>query len=477
MPRPNLDDEEKTIVPRRRLDDVVVLLPGITGSVLRKDGRDVWGYSGGAVMDALLSRGQSIKDLALRDDPLDADDLGDGITASRVMPDLHLIPGLWKIDGYSKVAAKLQSDFEAVPGQNYFEFPYDWRCDNRRAARKLARQSREWLQTWRERSGNAEAKLILLAHSMGGLVSRYFLECLDGWRDTRMLVSFGTPYRGSLNALNFLVRGFHKKLGPFTLLDLTETMRTFTSIYQLLPVYPCVEVDGRLVRLTETGDIPELDQERLQQAARFHEEIREAVATHQRDTEYIEHCYEIHPLVGTFQPTLQSARLAGNTLELLRTYQGEDQDGDGTVPRVSATPLELGNRPPATYASERHASLQNFDPLLVQLNNTLSGLRIDLSAYYAVNTAVALDLDDVQAAGEPVMIRARPETEGVELTATVYAADRNEVLVRSLLVPANDGWDELQLDPLPPGIYRVRITGDLGVDPVTDLFAVFAAAG
>jgi pimeloyl-ACP methyl ester carboxylesterase len=39
-------------------------------------------------------------------------------------------------------------------------------------------------------------KLILVGHSMGGLVARYFLECLEGWRDTRRLVTFGTPYRG-----------------------------------------------------------------------------------------------------------------------------------------------------------------------------------------------------------------------------------------------------------------------------------------
>ena len=40
--------------------------------------------------------------------------------------------------------------------------------------------------------------------SMGGLVSRYFLEVLEGWRDARALLTFGTPYRGSLNALDAL---------------------------------------------------------------------------------------------------------------------------------------------------------------------------------------------------------------------------------------------------------------------------------
>ena len=50
---------------------------------------------------------------------------------------------------------------------------------------------------------------------MGGLVSRYFLECLEGWKDTKALVTFGTPYRGSLNALDGLANGLKK--GPLDL--------------------------------------------------------------------------------------------------------------------------------------------------------------------------------------------------------------------------------------------------------------------
>jgi alpha-beta hydrolase superfamily lysophospholipase len=104
----------------------------------------------------------------------------DGVTAPLVIPDLHLVPGLRKIAGHSKLSGYLQRQFAVTPGKNFFTFPYDWR---------------------------REARLTLVGHSMGGLVARYFLECLDGWRDTRRLVTFGTPYRGSLNAVNFLVHG------------------------------------------------------------------------------------------------------------------------------------------------------------------------------------------------------------------------------------------------------------------------------
>ena len=237
---------------KQPMDDVVVLLPGILGSVLEKDGKDMWAMSPGAAFRALLSLGGSIKGLALDGDDPDADDLGDGVIATRLLPDLHLVPGLWKIDGYGAIAKAMRDQFELIDGQNYFEFPYDWRRDNRVHGRRLARQAHDWLAAWRTSSGNSDAKLILLAHSMGGLVSRAFLELFDGWKDTRALITFGTPYRGSLNALSFLNHGMRKGIGPVGL-DLTDFLRSLTSVYQLLPIYPSVVTpDGATVRVAET---------------------------------------------------------------------------------------------------------------------------------------------------------------------------------------------------------------------------------
>ena len=217
-----------------KIRDMVIILPGITGSVLQKDGRDLWNISGQTIFSALLSQGASLQDLVLQgeDDP-NVDDLGDGIKATRIMEDFHMMPGLTKVDGYTALRHLFTQECQVTPGQvddpapaNYFEFAYDWRRDNRYSARKLQELVTKKLPQWRQSSGADDAKVILVAHSMGGLVSRYYLEVLQGWRDCRALITFGTPYRGSVNTLSFLANGY--KLFN---LDLTNLRRSFTSSY------------------------------------------------------------------------------------------------------------------------------------------------------------------------------------------------------------------------------------------------------
>ena len=172
-------------MPKRRMGDIVVLLPGILGSVLARDGKDVWAVNAGATLRALASLGNSIKHLQLHDDPPDVADPRRRCHRPALDARPSPVPGLWKIDGYSKCKPASLRRTTLEEGMNYFPFPYDWRRDNRVHAQRLARRERCWLAEWRQRSGNDDAKLILIGHSMGGLVPRHFLEPSDGWRNTR----------------------------------------------------------------------------------------------------------------------------------------------------------------------------------------------------------------------------------------------------------------------------------------------------
>ena len=238
------------------LKDLVILLPGIMGSALAKDGKPVWDLTAGAIGRALYTLGDSIQDLALSSDASTGDDL----TPIHLLQDVHIIPGLWKIDGYSGLSKYLQKRLNVVSGENFFEFPYDWRLDNRVSAQRLESAALDWLENWRSRPGNQDARLVLVAHSMGGLVARYFLEVLDGWKETKTLITLGTPHRGSVKALDYLVNGLQKKIGPVTLMDLTEMIQSFPSVHQLLPEYECVgKNEHDLKRLVDLDELGQLD--------------------------------------------------------------------------------------------------------------------------------------------------------------------------------------------------------------------------
>lgn len=450
---------------KQPMGDVVVLLPGILGSVLQRDGKDIWAMSPGAAFRALLSLGGSINKLRLEGDDPNADDLGDGVTATRLLPDLHLIPGLWKIDGYTAIARALHERFDLSEGENYFEFPYDWRRDNRVAGRQLARRSHDWLTRWRESSGNSSAKLILLAHSMGGLVSRAFLELFGGWRDTRMLITFGTPYRGSLNALGFLANGFRKGIGPVGV-DLTDFLRSLTSVYQLLPIYPAVESAGDTRRVAEI-EIAGVAPLRAAEALGFHRQVENAVAEHQADPAYGGAGYHIHPVVGIGQPTLQGARLDGASVEMLRSLDGRDHGGDGTVPRVSAMPIEMTDATAGMFSPSVHSSLQNTEAVIDQVIGIITGADIDLSSYRDRYAGLSLDLPDIVAPGETLRVAARP-TGGRddELSATVTDADTGALAWSGPLAEEVD-WHVAEAPPLQPGIYRVEVAGRSGT--ISDL--------
>jgi pimeloyl-ACP methyl ester carboxylesterase len=451
------------------MGDVIVLLPGILGSVLERDGRDVWAMSPGAAWRAIRSLGRSVNDLELHDDDPSLDDLGDGVTAPRLIPDLHLIPGLWSIDGYSHIRSSIVATFDVVEGQNWFDFPYDWRRDNRVAARQLAERVPSWLRAWRQRSGNNDAKVILVGHSMGGLVARHYLEVLDGWRDTRMLVTFGTPYRGSLNALDFLCNGFKKKIGPIGV-DLTRLLRSLTSVYQLLPRYPVVDNgNGELTRVAESPDLPGVDPARAAAALQFHHDIDAAVDARPANS------YAIHPVVGILQPTDQSARLQNGSVRMVRSHSGVDSSGDGTVPRVSATPLELSDQGREIYAPDQHGSLQNGIGPLTQLTGLLSAR--PTSTFRAGLSGFGLQIDDIFAADEPIVAVVTSDDPPPVVDAVVVDLATGRPVLESRIEVDGDGAYRVEWAPLPPADYRLTVSAtdpDSDRQPVHSLFIVAA---
>lgn len=448
---------------KAQMKDVIILLPGIMGSALERDGKPIWDLSAGALGSFLGSLGGSIQGLAPS---------SDGIVATRILRDTHLIPFLWKIDGYSGFSHYLQEKFDVTPGENFVEFPYDWRLDNRISAQRLKSVAMEKLDNRRTRF--ADAKLILIAHSMGGLVSRYFLEALGGWKDARMLITLGTPHRGSMKALNFLVNGMRKKIGPITLLDLTKLVRSLPSIYQLLPSYECVGTTEDALESLETIDeVGDLDMDLARTGIGFHREIERKAEENKSNADYRDSRYKLVPVVGSYQPTLLSAVLTKDGIKSIYTHKGRTLlGGDGTVPRLAATPLGQTDAIVETFVACPHAALQNFRPVRVQARSALED--VDIHEIKAVSEeAISLEVMDAYHGTEQFTARARCASaiEPMEAVITEVASGREYTCACEIEV-GNEEWHQFQHDALPAGSYRINVEAGNNAEAISDVFAV-----
>ena len=268
-------------MPNEPMNDFIVLIPGILGSVLVKNDREVWGASAQSVINNLRTFGGALKDLQL-EPGIGHEHPRDGVLATRLLPRLHMIPTLWKVDGYGKLRDWLWQRFSLVRSTddqagNFMEFPYDWRLSNQLNAQLLAEQVWRHLDRWRLQSQNREAKLILICHSMGGLIARWFLEKLSGRDIARTLITIGTPYQGSINALEALANGASLGFGPIGI-SIDQLVRSFPSVYQLLPTYQCIE-DGEMLKGLLHTEIPNVDRVNIKEAFAFHAHINGAVRT------------------------------------------------------------------------------------------------------------------------------------------------------------------------------------------------------
>src|SRR5262249_36637033 len=96
--------------------------------------------------------------------------------------------------------------------------------------RRLAQVIDEWAPT---------QPITIIAHSLGCLVSRWYVDRLGGKDKVGRLLLLGGPHLGAPRAGNDLVNG--PRAVPFRLVGgrLSEVIATFPSTFQLLPWYPC----------------------------------------------------------------------------------------------------------------------------------------------------------------------------------------------------------------------------------------------
>jgi pSer/pThr/pTyr-binding forkhead associated (FHA) protein len=146
-----------------------------------------------------------------------------------IVDELVIVPNFIKVDQYNRLGDYFVDELEFRRDVDFFEFPYDWRQDVRISAAQLG-ELVEKLDT--------KQPVIIIGHSLGTMVTRYYVECLGGDKHVERVILMGGVHKGVVKALVSMLVA--PQVIPFGIMGerLREIVMTFPSSYQILPVYP-----------------------------------------------------------------------------------------------------------------------------------------------------------------------------------------------------------------------------------------------
>ncbi|WAZ21742.1 hypothetical protein STRCI_002939 [Streptomyces cinnabarinus] len=421
--------------------DAVVVLPGIMGSELIESatGRVLWGVSDPRWYGSAWTTGDALAKLHVTEDER-AGRTG-RIRATRMLRFPAFAPVLRGFEPYRELLRGVRNN--AAHPDAVLEFAYDWRLSVAHAAAELAKAAEAHLQAWRAHpQGSRDARLTLVAHSMGGLVAHYFVTELGGAGELRTLITLGTPFYGSVQAAGLLATGRGTPL-PLPRRRLRALACTLPGLHELLPGYRCVKERCCAYSQLTAVDVESLggDLELAQRSLDRQERLRAAAPLPQ-----------LRAVVGVGQRTPQSLTLAGGTAHV-QEYVPDggtcaDRRGDGTVYRDAAT---LPGSP-AFYLPQNHGSIARSEEAIAYACSVLTErpLGPPLGA-----TELGLYVPDMVEVGRPCPIEVDLVDNPAAVVCKVFDLAANLEIARPWLTP-HDGSLYAEV-PLPgPGLYRIE---------------------
>ncbi|MGW1895394.1 esterase/lipase family protein [Streptomyces sp. NPDC002004] len=325
-----LRTSEAADAPSAITQDAVVVVPGIMGSALKDTttGKRIWGLESAAWYVKAWTHPKGLQALHLTEDELEG-------KTGRVEATGLLTSGAWTpylrgSEPYTDLLARIR---KCVAHEDaVLPFAYDWRLPVATNAQLLAEAARRHLSAWQnhqshdparaDRFDRLSARLVFVAHSMGGLVTRaalegsYDSELAD---DTRGVITLGTPFHGAVKAAVILNTGRGAPI-PLPRRRLRALCATMPGLHDLLPQYRSVR-DGDDVRHLTPSDVAAIggNAELARNAADFHKSQRHIALPDHRS------------VVGINQPTWQNLSIKDGKVEA--HLGGARQNSDGSLIR------------------------------------------------------------------------------------------------------------------------------------------------
>ncbi len=448
--------------------DAVVVVPGIMGSELMDlaTGKPVWGFRDPHWYVRAWTSGEPLSALALDDDERNG-------RYGRIRPVGLLAfpafaPVLRGFEPYSRLVKALR---RAVPDRAAVaEFAYDWRLPVSHNAALLADRAMRHLAAWRSHLAEArnrplrgdgdEPRLLIIAHSMGGLLARDATR-IPGFAElVRATVTLGAPFFGAPKAAIMLAGGIG---APVRLpkARLRKLAVTLPGLYDLLPSYRCVDV-GTHAEMLSADRVGSLggDRELAQRSADWHRSLA--------GVQPVGHLQ----VVGAHQPTIQALTVDAGVVAGHRytcspaggnAVERADLAGDGTVPRTSA-------QLPGTIAmplAQSHGSLARTSEAILIAVDTLVQRP---SGPWQGGGEFGVDVPELLRAGEPLVIKIT----GADHPRDASCQITDVRTMRPVDVPAfglRDGQMVAVSSPLLAGLYRIDVTGG-GMSSVSQMSMV-----
>jgi hypothetical protein len=227
----------------------VIIIPGVTGSSLvnKQTGKQVW-FSVRRDKEDDLRLPITSPILANNRDNLEAKDIIREIKLPSIIPDVEVYQSV--IDAL-KGRGYTEADWNNPTGATdvFYIFAYDWRRDNVESSKLLMQK----METVKRSLKRPDLKFDIVAHSMGGLVSRYtaMYGAADlqpagklpkpnwaGARHINKILMFGTPNEGTYGSFDAIINGYtlisNRNL-PFIDDMRPEDALTIPALFQIMP--------------------------------------------------------------------------------------------------------------------------------------------------------------------------------------------------------------------------------------------------